>query len=121
MMTMTNLNESGGQVFPVKANAKLSELVLGHERDLVARVAPLVRGQSIALDLAQIERVDAAGIAALVELYALACEAGNDFCILNAAPHVTEVLRVCGLDRILISHNAVHDSYSGRRIERTAA
>jgi anti-anti-sigma factor len=120
-MTMTNINRNDDRVFPVTSTPKLHELVLGYERDLVARVAPLVRGQSIALNLAPIERVDAAGIAALVELYGIACESGHDFCILNVAPHVAEVLRVCGLDRILMSHNAVLDSYSGRQIELTAA
>jgi anti-anti-sigma factor len=118
---MTNLNRNDAQVFPVQSTTKLTELILGHERDLVARVAPLVRGQSIALDLSQVERVDAAGIAALVELYAIACQAGHSFYILNAGPHVAEVLRLCGLDRILISHNVVPESYSGRRMELSAA
>ncbi len=120
-MTTTHINRNDDQVFPVTSTPKLHELILGHERDLVARVAPLVRGQSVALDLAPIERVDAAGIAALVELYSIACESGHDFCIMNAAPHVVEVLRLCGLDRILLSHNAVRNSYSGRRAELTAA
>jgi anti-anti-sigma factor len=120
-MTMTNLNRNDDQVFPVTSTPKVHELVLGYERDLVARVAPLVRGQSIALDLALIERVDAAGIAALVELYSIACESGHGFCILNAAPHVVEVLRVCGLDRILLSHDVVCNSYSGQQVELTAA
>ncbi len=120
-MTMTNSNRNDAQIFPVTSTPRLHELVLGYERDLVARVAPLVRGQSIALDLAPIERVDAAGIAALVELYSIACESGHEFCILNAAPHVAEVLRVCGLDRILMSHNVVRNSYSGQQIQLTAA
>jgi len=117
----TNLNQFDAEVFPVQSSAKITELVLGHERDLVARVAPLVRGQSIALDLSQVERVDAAGVSALVELYSTACLAGHDFCILNAAPHVAEVLAVCGLDRLLMSHNVAQNSYSGHRIELTAA
>jgi anti-anti-sigma factor len=120
-MTMTNLNRNSAQVFPVRSTTKLTELVLGNERDLVARVAPLVRGQSIALDLAEIERVDAAGIAALIELYTIACQAGHGFCLLNATPHVTRVLSICGLDRILLSHNVVQNSYSGQQIELSAA
>jgi anti-anti-sigma factor len=120
-MTLKNLNQNDAQVFPVRSTTKLTELVLGHERDLVARVAPLVRGQSIALDLSQVERVDAAGVAALVELYALACEAGHSFYILNASAHVTQVLALCGLDRILMSHDMVHESYCGRQIELSAA
>jgi anti-anti-sigma factor len=118
---MTNSNRNDIQIFPVTSTPKLNELVLGHERDLVARIAPLVRGQSIALDLAPIERVDAAGVAALVELYAIACESGHDFCILNASPHVAQVLALCGLDRILMSHNVTHNSYCGQQIELSAA
>jgi anti-anti-sigma factor len=117
----TNINRNDAQIFPVTSTPKLHELVLGYERDLVARVAPLVRGQSVALDLAPISRVDAAGVAALVELYSIACESGHDFCILNATPHVAEVLRLCGLDRILMSHNAVHNSYSDHQVELSAA
>jgi anti-anti-sigma factor len=120
-MTTTNLNRNDAQVFPVTSTTKLTELVLGYERDLVARVAPLVRGQSIALDLSMVERVDAAGVAALVELYTLACEAGHAFYILNASAHVTQVLRLCGLDRILMSHDMVRPSYCGRQIELSAA
>ena len=120
-MTMTDLNRNDAQVFPVRSAMKLTELVLGHERDLVARVAPLVRKQSIALDLAEIERVDAAGIAALIELYTIACKAGHGFCLMNATPHVTKVLSICGLDRILLSHDMVKDSYCGRRMQLSAA
>ena len=120
-MKKTNLNQFDAEVIPVQSSAKITELILGHERDLVAHVAPLVRGQSIALDLSKVERVDAAGVSALVELYSTACLAGHEFCILNATPHVAKVLALCGLDRILMSHNAVQDSYSGHRIELSAA
>jgi anti-anti-sigma factor len=120
-MKNTKLNQFDAEVFPVQSTAKITELILGNERDLVARVAPLVRGQSIALDLSQVERVDAAGVSALVELYSTACLAGHDFCILNAAPHVAEVLAVCGLDRLLMSHNVAQDSYSGQQAQFKAA
>jgi anti-anti-sigma factor len=120
-MKMTNSNRFDVQVFPVKSTTKLTELVLGHERDLVSRVAPLVRAQSIALDLVEVERVDAAGIAALIELYTIACQAGHGFCILNPSPHVAKVLAVCGLDRFLMSHNMVQDSYSAEQMELSAA
>lgn len=120
-MKTTNLNQLDAQVFPVKRTTKITELVLGYERDLVSRVAPLVRRQSVALDLAEVERVDAAGIAALIELYTIACQEGHQFCVLNPMPHVAKVLAVCGLDRFLMSHNVELDSYSGQQIELTAA
>ena len=44
----------------------LTELVRGHDQDLFARLAPVVRRQSLLLDLELVERIDAAGIAALI-------------------------------------------------------
>ena len=65
--------------------------------------------------------IAAAGIAALIELYTIACQEGHQFCVLNPMPHVAKVLAVCGLDRFLMSHNVELDSYSGQQIELTAA
>ncbi|MGO9435389.1 MAG: STAS domain-containing protein [Terracidiphilus sp.] len=85
----------------------LHELVRGQEHDLVSRLAPLVRSQSVTLDLAHVERIDAAGIAALISLYGCAHAAGNEFAVVNASARVAEILALVGLDRILISQNAV--------------
>jgi anti-anti-sigma factor len=89
------------------APGDLHELVRGQEREFVDRITPIVRKQSVTLDFAQIERIDAAGIAALISLYGLAKNVGHGFGVVNASAHVTEILSVVGLDRILISRNVV--------------
>jgi anti-anti-sigma factor len=84
----------------------LHELVRGQEQDLVTRLTPIVRRQNVTLDLTHVERIDAAGIAALISLYWCADAAGNRFAVVNASTRVAEILALVGLDRILISRNA---------------
>lgn len=99
----------------------LTELVRGNEQCLLSRLTPMVRRQSVTLDLGQVERIDAAGIAALISLHANAYEAGQCFNVVNPTAHVAEILRLVGLDRILLSHTAMKRSHSGSCIERPAA
>ncbi|HVC46869.1 MAG TPA: STAS domain-containing protein [Terracidiphilus sp.] len=99
----------------------LNELVRGQEQPFVDRLTPLVREQNVLLDLTRIDRVDAAGIAALISLYAAAQNAGHCFCITGARPHVAEVLAVVGLDRILLSHHAVPEATTEPCLSRSAA
>jgi|SRR5580704_10722542 anti-anti-sigma factor len=84
----------------------LHELVRGQERELVDRLTPVVQKQSVTLDLSHVERIDAAGIAALIFLYGSAQRAGKDFKVMHASHRVAEILTIVGLDRILISQNA---------------
>jgi anti-anti-sigma factor len=98
-----------------------TELVRGHDQWLLDRVLPLVGHQSLVLDLRSIERIDAAGIAALVTIYATACQAGHSFTISNLSHQVAKILGLVGLDRILLSQNAVQDSHCGPSFERSAA
>jgi anti-anti-sigma factor len=100
---------------------QLNELVKGQDQPLLARIEPLVAQQSVELDLSPVERIDAAGIAALVTLYATACQAGHTFTISNVSPRVMRILALVGLDRILLSQNAVRNSYSGPQLQRSAA
>ena len=44
----------------------LHEIVRGQEHRLIEIMAPVVRRQSVTLDLRQIDRIDAAGIASLI-------------------------------------------------------
>lgn len=99
----------------------LHELVRGQDQCLVERMTPIVREQNVALDLSQVERIDAAGIAALISLYGRAQDAGNHFKVVNAAPRVREILALVGLDRILLSHIMVQNSHIGPCFERPAA
>jgi anti-anti-sigma factor len=84
----------------------LHELVRGQEAAFVERLTPVVQRESVTLDLAHVERIDAAGIAALITLYGTARNAGHSFSVCNANHHVEEVLSVVGLDRILLSCRA---------------
>jgi anti-anti-sigma factor len=80
------------------------ELVRGQEQSLVNWLMPAVERQSIALDLSAVERIDAAGIAALISLYARARESGHEFGILHPRPHVAELLSLVGLKPVLMEN-----------------
>jgi anti-anti-sigma factor len=98
-----------------------TELVRGHDQWLLQRIMPLVHKQSLVLDLSPIERIDAAGIAALVTVYATACQEGHNFTVCNPSRQVARILALVGLDRILLSQNAVRSSHSGSEFHRSAA
>lgn len=80
----------------------IGSLVRGAEAGLLRQVMPLVRRQSVCLDLARVERIDAAGIAALITIYRAACGAGRSFGVINPTPHVREILILVGLDKFLM-------------------
>jgi anti-anti-sigma factor len=118
---MAIFNKSTSTAIAQDGPIELTELVKGHEHALLEQMGPLVSRQSIALDLTPVERIDAAGIAALVTLYANACQAGYSFTVSNAQPHVARILALVGLDRILMSQNAVQNPLSGPQLQRSAA
>src|SRR3954454_17125930 len=91
----------------VVAPAEMTELVRGEEQCLMQRVAPLLREQDVVLDLNRIERIDAAGIAALISLYSIARSNGHSFAIKCLSPRVAEMLSLVHLNDVLVSHNAV--------------
>jgi len=101
--------------------ANVAELVRGSEQSLLAWLSPLARQQSVTLDLRSVERIDAAGIAALISLYRTASEAGHCFTVINPSPHVAEILALVGLDRVLLSQPPLWNSHSGQCFEPTAA
>lgn len=94
----------------VVAPADITELVRGEEQCLVQCVTPLLREKNVILDLNRVERIDAAGIAALISLYSTARNHGHTFSIKCVSPRVTEMLSLVRLDHILISHNVVFAS-----------
>lgn len=77
-------------------------LVRGREQDLLVELLPLVRRQSVHLDLSTIERMDAAGLAALVSLYCAAREAGHVFAVVNPSRRAAQIIALAGLDRVLV-------------------
>jgi anti-anti-sigma factor len=105
----------------VTTATSFTELVRGNDQVLLERITPLVRRESVLLDLGSVERIDAAGIAALILLYRCALESGHDFTVSNASARVAQVLTLVGLDHILLFHNMVQCSHSGPRTEPTAA
>ncbi len=84
----------------------ITELVRGSDLRLVARLEPAVRSGDAALDCSAIERIDAAGISALILLHERARSAGHFFYLLNVRPRVAEVLSLLGLDRIFVMPGA---------------
>jgi anti-anti-sigma factor len=98
-----------------------AELVKGQEHQLVARLESVVRSQSIVLDLGAVERIDAAGLAALITLYSDACKAGHSFTIARPSRHVLEILQLVGLDRILVAQPESEPCLAGLRLQETAA
>jgi anti-anti-sigma factor len=106
---------------PIVVPANLRELVRGQEQCFLERLAPVVREQSVTLDFCRVERIDAAGIAALISLYSTARAAGHEFSIVNTSRRVDEILRLVGLDGILESHITVPCPQSDPCFEVTAA
>lgn len=79
------------------------QLVRGREPEILEELQPLVETRSVRLDLSSIERIDAAGLAALVSLYCAACKAGHEFVVVNPSRHVARILAIVGLNRILVA------------------
>ncbi|MGB6744327.1 MAG: STAS domain-containing protein [Terracidiphilus sp.] len=78
-----------------------AELVRGKEEALLERLKPMLQSQSVTLDMRAVQRIDAAGIAALISLYCIASEAGHQFTLSHPTPHVQEILQLVGLERMI--------------------
>ena len=98
-----------------------AELVKGQEHRLVERLQSLVRRQSVVLDLSSVERIDAAGLAALITLYADACKAGHTLAVSRPSRHVREILQIVGLDRILIARPEADFPARAMQLQESAA
>jgi anti-anti-sigma factor len=97
---MAGMMNMGNAPVMVRAG-EMKEIVKGQEQILVDRLNPLVRCASVSLDLTGVERIDAAGLSALIRLYNDAYKAGYEFSVTRPSPHVREVLGLVGLDRLL--------------------
>ena len=120
-MTMETCNEATMRTEKAVRTCAMSEIVRGSEATLVNEMGPVVSRQDLSLDLSSVERIDAAGIAALISLYKLGKESGHRFNVLNVAPRVYELLALVGLEAILISHNANITAEPGCRMAQNAA
>ncbi|MGB0065482.1 MAG: STAS domain-containing protein [Terracidiphilus sp.] len=99
----------------------VKELVKGQEQQFLNQLQPLVVQQNVTLDLEATERIDAAGLAALIALYCDARKSGHRFLVANPSPRVSEILRMVGLDEILVSRNAEEPSCFRPHLQETAA
>lgn len=102
------------------AGSEMAELVRGQEQTLLEWIKPLVRRQSVTLDIRQVERIDAAGISALIALYCAARQANHEFTVSHAAPRVEEILTLVGVKRLLASRNAEDSSDDHLSLELAA-
>ena len=82
---------------------RIRELVRGQEQGFIEELAPAVVRENVALDFGTVERIDAAGLAALITLYTDACKAGHTLTVSRPSRHVREILQIVGLDRILVA------------------
>jgi len=98
-----------------------TELVRGNEQQFLARLQPLVSRKNVTLDLENIERIDAAGLAALITLYCDACKAGYRFTIENPSHHVREILAIVGLERILAQQSEAETYLECAELQESAA
>jgi anti-anti-sigma factor len=90
----------------------IRELVKGQEQELLDELKPIVRRQSLRLDLSCTERIDAAGVAALVSLYCDARKNGHEFAVINPPSRVARILAIVGLDRIILPETPQEKSAS---------
>ncbi len=97
-----------------------TELVRGTDAQFVAELLPRVKRESVALDLSGVDRIDAAGIAALITLYCSAVESGTDFSVVSPSAHVLELLSIVGLESILVAELRTATSVSARRCRPAA-
>lgn len=106
---------------PKVIQSGITELVRGNDQPFVDRIAPMLCEHSIALDLRSVERIDAAGIAALIKLYGKARDVGRQFSVCNVSAHVGEILGLVGLAPVLVSQHVVQNSHTDVPCEYHAA
>ena len=82
-----------------------AELVRGNDGLLLKELMPVVRCHHVELDIGSVKRIDAGGLSALITLYCEARKAGNSLTVSRPSRHVQEILRVVGLDEILLAQH----------------
>jgi len=100
---------------------RLKELVRGQEQGFLEELAPAVVRENVALDFGAVERIDAAGLAALITLYTDACKAGHTLTVSRPNRHVQEILQIVGLDRILVAQPGAEDGLGCMQLQGSAA
>jgi anti-anti-sigma factor len=106
---------------PSHTSGEMTEIVRGNEGRLLDRLTPQVRRQNLTLDLDGVERIDAAGIAALITLYRAAQESGHSFTVVNPSHHVAQILEIVGLTGIFAMPDAGEPALQPLELQETAA
>jgi len=120
-MTVSPFSNVALAVNPIASVVAINyELVRGAESQIIDELLPRVQQESVALNLAGVERIDAAGIAALITIYCTAVESGTEFSVVAPSPRVLELLRLVGLESILVA-DARPRGAARRRLDRSAA
>lgn len=99
----------------------MKELVRGQEQGFIQELAPVVARESVALDFGLVERIDAAGLSALITLYTDACKAGHTLTVSRLNRHVREILQLVGLDRILMERTESACALRSLQMQKSAA
>jgi anti-anti-sigma factor len=107
--------------FTIQFVSTVRELVRGQEQEFIEEMLPLVLNQSVRLDLSRIERIDAAGLAALISVSCDAGRAGHAFTVVNPSHQVARILAVVGLDHALMSNDPVQAQNPAPRLDLVAA
>jgi anti-anti-sigma regulatory factor len=105
----------------VRVASETTEIVRGQEDKFLGQLEPIVRNHSIELDMSPVERIDAAGISALIRVYCDAMQAGRRFTVLNPQPHVLAIMAIVGIDRVLMAPNADGTRSTALGMELSAA
>ncbi len=100
---------------------RIKELVRGQEQRFIEELAPTVVRENVALDFGEVERIDAAGLAALITLYTDACKAGHTLTVSRPNHHVREILQIVGLDRILVVQPGAEPGLGCMQLQGSAA
>ncbi|HEY1767542.1 MAG TPA: STAS domain-containing protein [Terracidiphilus sp.] len=108
-------------VIQAKKDGEMAELVRGLENQMLDQVKPLVRNRSVTLDMRHVERIDAAGIAALITLYCVARQANHEFTVSHATARVQEILTLVGVKHLLTAGYEEESSDGCLSLQLTAA
>jgi anti-anti-sigma factor len=82
------------------------ELVRGNESVFLAAALPMVEDAGLILDMSQVDSLDAGGIGTILILRQVAEREGNFLVLINPSTRVQQVLRLVGLDEILVCSEA---------------
>ncbi len=112
----TNRVESAGI-----SSCGIKELVRGQEHGFLEELAPAVVRENVALDFGEVERIDAAGLAALIHALCDACKAGHTLTVSRPNRHVRGILQLSASTRILVAQPGAEPGLRMHALQGSAA